>query len=371
MKRTVWAAMAVAGCAVMVLSACGSQRAEPPTAAAATATATANATAVSPAKRAAADAASMLAAFSPPPGATRTGPLTVALLAQVSEPMSPDLVTRTRWYRAPGRPLAVLGWITAHCPSGMTLSGSGGVGWIPARCGTARQLPPRPVAPGMPQSGPHFPAVWDDVFSNAAGELVVSVADDGPDTVAVRVDAQVIWLPAKPAAERVPATAKVVTIVHVPGSEPQPAGDAPVTITDPGTVARIAAVIDGLPVSPPGIRFCPLDDGSGMRLTFRAARSGPALAVVTAQSGGCGTVAVTIGGKPMPALAGAASMQQQVAKIAGLHWPAGQLPSDSATTPAAPTAQDSDFFEKNTHLSAGTSRRRDSIAIQHVRLCWS
>ena len=177
----------------------------------------------------------------------------------------------------------------------------------------------------------HFPSVWDDTFSSAAGELVVSVADDGPGKVAIRADAQVIWLPAKPGAER----------------------------------------IDGLPVFPPGIRFCPLDDGSGMRLTFRAALSGPALAVVTAETGGCGTVAVTIGGKPMPALAGAASMQQQVAKIAGLHWPAGQLPSDSATTPAAPTAQDSDFFEKNTHLSAGTSRRRDSIAIQHVRLCWS
>jgi hypothetical protein len=281
----------------------------------------------------------MLAAFRPPPDATRTGPLAVALLARVSQPMSPDLVTRTRWYRAPGAPLAVLAWITEHCPAGMTLSGSGGAGWIPARCGSARQLRPPPAAPGMPRSGLHFPPVWDDTFSGAAGELMVSVAADGPGMVAVRVDAQVVWLPAKPAGERVPATARVVTITHVPGSGPQPAGDAPVTVTDPATVARIAAVIDRLPVYPPGIRFCPLDDGSGMRLTFRAAISGPALAVVTAQSGGCGTVAVTIGGKPMPALGQAASMQQQVAAIAGLHWPAGQVPSDSATTPAAaPTA---------------------------------
>ena len=64
----------------------------------------------------------------------------------------------------------------------------------------------------------HFPAVWDDTFSSAAGELLVSVADDGPGKVAIRVDAQAIWLPAGPAAERVPATAKVVTIIHVPGS---------------------------------------------------------------------------------------------------------------------------------------------------------
>jgi hypothetical protein len=185
----------------------------------------------------------------------------------------------------------------------------------------------------------HYPQVWDDMLSSAAGELVVSVAGDGPGKVAIRVDAQVIWLPAKPAAERIPATAKVVTITHVPGFEPQPAGDAPVTITDPGKVARIAAVIDGLPVFPPGVMSCPLDRGDGMRLTFRATLSGPALAVVMAPNGGCGAVAVTIGGKRMPALGQAASVQQQVAAIAGLHWAAGSLPGSSVTTPAAaPTA---------------------------------
>jgi hypothetical protein len=326
--------VAMAGCAVVALSACGSERVGPSSAT------TAVATAVPPvpsAQRAAADAVSMLAAFHPPPGATRTGPLKVPLLAQVRQPVTPDLVTRTQWYRAPGQPLTVLAWVTVHCPSGMTLSGSGGVGWIPARCGsrTLRQLP---RMPGMPPPGMRFPPVWDDVFSSAGGDLEVSVAADGRDTVAIRVDAQVIWLPAKPAAERIPATAKVVTITHVPGTEPQPAGDTPVTITDPATVARIAAIVDGLPVFPPGIRFCPLYDGSGMRLTFRATLSGPALAVVTAQTGGCGVVAVTIGGKPMPDLGAAASLQQQVTIIAGLHWPAGQLPSDQATSAVSPTA---------------------------------
>jgi len=86
-------------------------------------------------------------------------------------------------------------------------------------------------------------------------------------------------------------------------------------------VAAIAAVVDRLPLNPPGIRFCPLDIGSGMRLTFRVTLSGPALAVVTADSGGCATVAVTIGGKAMPTLSGAPGMQHQVATIAGLHWP--------------------------------------------------
>jgi hypothetical protein len=291
--------------------------------------------AVSPAQHAAAEAVSMLAAFRPPPGATPTGPLKVALLAQVDQPASPDLVTRTRWYRVPGQPLTVLGWVTLHCPSGMTLDGASGHDWAPARCGSLRQVPPPPW-PGM-RPGMHFPAVWGDMFSTAAGELVVSVAADGPGQVAIRVDAQVMWLPAKPAAERIPSAAKVVTITHVPGSGPQSAGDVPVTITDPATVARIAAIVDALPVYPPGIMGCPLSDGSGMRLTFRATLSGPALSVVTAQSEGCPSVTVTIGGKPMPELSQADSFERQVATLARLPWPAGQLPAAPTTPTAAPT----------------------------------
>lgn len=325
-------AVAAAGCAVVALAACGSEHVGQSQSAPTTGAAAAE----SPAQRAAAGAVSMLAAFRPPTGATQTGPLTVAALAQVDQPMSSDVVTRTRWYRAPGQPLAVLAWVTEHCPSGMTLAGSGGQGWIPVRCGSARQLP-QPRLPGIGPST-RVPPVWDDMFSGAAGELEVSVAADGPGEVAIRLDARATWLPARPAAERVPAAAQVVTITHVPGSEPQPAGDAPVTMTNPAMVARIAAIVDALPVFPPGITSCPLSDGSGMRLTFRATPSGPALAVVTAQTDGCESVAVTIGGKSMPTLAQSASLQQQVATMAGLHWPAGQLPAGPTTPTAHPTA---------------------------------
>jgi hypothetical protein len=320
------------GCAVVALAACGSEHAGQSQSAPTTRASAAE----SPAERAAADAVSMLAAFRPPAGATRTGPLTVPVLAQVDQPIPSDVVTRTRWYRAPGQPLAVLGWVTEHCPSGLTLAGSGGRGWIPVRCGSARQLP-QPRLPGI-RPVTLFPPVWDDMFSGAAGELEVSVAADGPGEVAIRLDAQATWLPARPAAERVPAAARVVTITHVPGSEPQSAGDAPATMTNPAMVARIAAIVDALPLFPPGIASCPLSDGSGMRLTFRATPSGPALAVVTAQTDGCESVAVTIGGKSMPTLAHSASLQQQVVTVAGLHWPAGQLPAGPTTPTAAPTA---------------------------------
>jgi hypothetical protein len=71
---------------------------------------------------------------------------------------------------------------------------------------------------------------------------------------------------------------------------------------------------------------------------MRGAGGGPALAVVTAQTDGCESVAMTIGGKPMPTLAQSASLQQQVATVAGLHTPARQLPAGPATPTAAPTA---------------------------------
>ena len=171
----------------------------------------------------------------------------------------------------------------------------------------------------------------------AAG-LIAALAACGSERVGPVVAATAASAAVSPA-QRIPTAAKVVTITHVPGSGPQPAGDVPVTITDPAAVARIASIVDGLPVFPPGFRNCPLDNGSGMRLTFRATLSGPALAVVTAQTGGCGAVAVTIGGWPTPTLEDAPSLQQQVAAVAGLRWPAGQVQSGGPTTPAAaPTA---------------------------------
>jgi hypothetical protein len=46
--------------------------------------------------------------------------------------------------------------------------------------------------------------------------LLISVASASGQTV-IRVDAQVTWLPAKPASERIPPAATVVTITEIPG----------------------------------------------------------------------------------------------------------------------------------------------------------
>jgi hypothetical protein len=291
----------------VVLSACGSEHVGPSAGTTTTRTTTAT---ESPATHAAVDAASLLAAFGPPPGATRTGPLAVSVLAGApAAPASPELVTRTQWYRVPGRWQAVYGWFLAHPPTGLTRAGDGMASQrctgAAGSCVTTRYVwYSRPPVPGV----------------LTQRSLEISVAGDGAGLAAVRVDAVDVWVPARPASERIPASAKVVTITPVRGIGPV-TGARPVTITDPATVARIAAVIDSLPVFPPGSYNCGMDQGRGMRLTFRAAAGGPMLAVIQGDYGGCGTVSVTINGRPMPALGAALTMQQQVLAIAGVQWP--------------------------------------------------
>ena len=282
---------------------------------------TATASAQTPAQRAAADAAGLLAAFPVPPGAVRTGALPVSWLSQSPErDDGPDVVTQTGWWRVAGQPVTVLGWIKAHMASGFSLelSGSGEPG------------PRIVIEPASPHPGAnqHGVKLWFDQFTKPPVEnvlsarwLVVSVAAYGTGQTAIRVDSEVAWVPGKSVAERIPAAATVVTVAPMLGNRPISADDVPVTITDPAKVAKIVSVVNALPLFHQGRMMCPMDRGPSMRLTFRATATGPALAVVTAATTGCGTVGVTISGHQYPMLAGAYSMEKQVMTIAGVRWP--------------------------------------------------
>jgi hypothetical protein len=255
----------------------------------------------SPAQLAESDAASMLAAFVPPPGAVRSGPISVHTLASPPEwSATPDRVLRTGWWHVAGQPAAELAWVREHRPSGMSLSV-----WTDQFIQFSL-----PAVPGV------LTQRW----------LIVSVAGDGPGATAIRVDAEVDWEPARPPGERIPAAARAVTIAQIPGmngltGKPAAPSSRPVTITGLAKVARIAAVVDGLPLFPPGTWSCPSDTGQGIKLTFRAWAGGPVLAVVSGDDGGCGGVSVTVGGRSMPALWHGAQLQQQVLAIAGIRWP--------------------------------------------------
>ena len=251
-----------------------------------------------PREHAVADAAAILRAFAVPPGARRLPQAPDALKVPITTLVSTTLVDDVSFWRAPGQPQAVLAWEQAHLPRRFTL-------------GDADFGPPS----------------WDRMFSLApvpgvltARDLVVEVTGAGHGQTAIRVDAQVSWQPPRPGRERVPGAARVVTITQLPSLDPR-AGrpPAPVTITSPPAVRRIAALVDSLPLSTigPGAS-CPGALGGGIRLTFRAQASGAPLAVAQGPAP-CGTVQFSAGGKPEPALQITDSFILQVLLAAGMN----------------------------------------------------
>jgi len=255
-----------------------------------------------------------MASFRRPPGAVSTGPI-ASLTQSGARPVTPDLASVTRWWRVPGRPQEVLAWIRAHLPPGFTPAGTG-------------------VGTGVGTSAGSGSGWWTRVFALRAvrdvltqRELVVLAVRSGSQT-AIRVDAQVVWLPARSVAERVPPAARVLTVTPVFGFNPAARAerlDRAFTVTDPATVARIAAVVNGLTRFPGGAFSCPAESGGQMRLTFFTRPGGPVVARLAAQYDGCGVVSVRINGRDMPGLSeyprSGPPLQQQVLAIAGASWP--------------------------------------------------
>jgi hypothetical protein len=312
---------------VALLAGCGTVHAGQP---AAPVTGVAAAAQQTPAQRAAADAAHLLASFIPPPHAAAMARSPVSLLAKApTEPLSGDVVIRAGWWRVDGQPLAVLAWIRAHQPAGSSDIGGGGIGALPPGATPPPTPPfPSPALSYLEFDLPDVPGVLVD------RTVLAAVAADGQGKTAIGVYAEVLWLPARTAAERIPAAARLVTITPLSGYTPPASTDHQVTITDPTELARIAAVVNGLPSQPPVAWMeCGPETGVGMQLTFRATATGPVLAVVTAHQELCPVVSLVIGGKTMPLLDGAETLFQRVMAIAGFHWTDFPAPGPTTTAP--------------------------------------
>lgn len=267
-----------------------------------------SATTASPRTRAEADAASILASFVPPAGARRLGDATVAVLRQPPRlPSTPNLVDDSAFWRAPGQPQGVLAWSAAHLPRGFSRSGIGQIS-------SGGEI----TSQGEEFSRPPVPGVL------AERDLLITTAPAGPGQTEIRVDAQVQWLPAKLASERVPAAATAVRIGVRQGlAEPgmRLRFHPPVTVTNPAAVRRIADLVDGLRVFPPGTYHCPADFGWSVTLTFLAGAHGRTLVVATAGLSGCGGVAMQVtGARQGPGLAGGPGLVSGALSAAGLRW---------------------------------------------------
>jgi hypothetical protein len=289
-------------------------------------------------QRAEADAAAILASFVPPPGARRLATAPSAgqgALRQASQtPGAFHLLDKVSWWLAPGQPQHVLAWEQAHLPHQFASAGTSSAG----DHGTIYMW-------GAQFSLPPVPNLLPERY------LLVEVVSAGGGKTAIRVDSQVIWLPVKPASERVPSSAQVVTLTFPAGiGSGNIRRTGPVTVTDPAVVRRIAALVDGLPLAPWAYISCPMYTGGGVVLTFRARVGGPVLATVSATADGCPPATVTVDGKQQPALNPRGSFVNKVAALAGVslrgesgHQPggglarglpaAGESPGTAAVTP--------------------------------------
>lgn len=166
-----------------------------------------------------------------------------AFLAQapVSE-SSPNLLTRTLFWRINMSFADTLAWIDAHTP-GRLASGMGG----------------QSGGPGVPMNRSlGFAAPSTTAYDGATIELDLAVI--GASVTGLRADAEVVWLPSKPADELVPAGTAVtlVAINHFGSSDATTLRTRNLDSTDGGAVITD---VNALLPSDGGARGCGLDTG--------------------------------------------------------------------------------------------------------------
>lgn len=270
----------------------------------AVATKTSSAAGQSAREQARAAAAALLAEFVPPRGARRlAGPPNLPdgwEQHPQSSMVSNSMADEAAFWEAPGDPHSLLVWEQAR------LTGRG-------------------FHLGDADFGP---TSWDREFDLAAEgvltsrALIVEVVGAGNGQTAIRLDADVAWQPSRPPGELVPNAARVVTISQLAAGNPQgKRPPAPVTITDPAVVRRLAALVDSLPVSALNNEpvSCPAAFGGGLRLAFRSRAGGPVVALAQTDQA-CGMVDFTVSGHPMPGLQNTTNVDRRILAIASLPW---------------------------------------------------
>jgi hypothetical protein len=304
------AAIALAGCASVTAptrppaaAQTGSTAASAPTG-----TSTTSRSQQAPKQRAQAQAASMLKAFTAPPGARQvaTSPVPSSPLSKSPAgggPSDVDVVILSTWWLVPGDPQQLLDWEAKRIRPPFHRNGWVGLG----------------------------EGIWSNDYGldPVAGlfdyrQLNVSATAAGHGQTAIRLDARVDWIPLRRAGDTVPPAATVAVLTKTNTAGGKPPVLATKTLTSPQQVAKLAAYLDGLPVNPPGATYgCPASTGGGMIIAFRTRPSGPDLATATTTLRGCSFLAYAMPGQPETSLAGPEAGQNllaEVNRVAGLHW---------------------------------------------------
>jgi hypothetical protein len=131
--------------------------------------------------------------------------------------------------------------------------------------------------------------------------LDVTVVQLPHDVSGLRADGSDIWITPRPAAERVPAAAERLRVTVLAG---RTAKQGPYTFTSRARVRAAAAVINSLPLFPPGTYNCPADFGITVRLEFFKPHSAAPTAIAIDDPAGCSQVTLRVGDRRYPQLAG-------------------------------------------------------------------
>jgi hypothetical protein len=214
---------------------------------------------------------------------------------RVSSPPAPDLTAAPQWQETQRKATAyslftlpssndsaaVFAFVQEHLAAGFTNSGGG-----------SGDGPQDVVFEGVPT----------DAFE--APELMVSTEQAG-NLMGVRVDAQVVWLPVRTAAEKLPATGVSATLQ---GSFPP--SSAPGIALGPAESSRLAGILNALPTRSDATHHCPA-------VTWMAALTFATTPSTVVSVDACG-VGVTVGGVDQPALADDGTLTNAVEQLLGL-----------------------------------------------------
>lgn len=226
-----------------------------------------------------ADAKKLLRKLRLPAGAVRVAhpPRGVDLTAPF-EQITPNLVDVHQWWLVPGSPSAVLAYVLAHPPTGSAQT----------------------TASGMKTFLSAYGFTWPNVPGVLSQRMLGVQAAPAPNrSTAVRADGEDIWIRPRAKSERIPAGVGFVRVTATDEAIRQ----GPFTTSSPATIKRVVALVNALPLFPPGAFACPADWGSVTISFYRVSGGGNApLAVATADNGGCGSVLLTIAGRHQPEL---------------------------------------------------------------------
>ena len=256
------------------------------------------------------DAHFLLSRLRVPPGATAVAEQPVGADGWL-KPMTALTGTSTgaethAWWTVSGTPAAVLAEVRSRPPLGGTLFGTGTSG--DSRTGR--------VVQELDYDWPAIPGVI------RSRELMISVTAVSAGVTGVLAQAESEWTVPRPLSERIPVGTHEIDInVAIPGG--------PVArrfaVTDPGTIRRMVALFNAMPIAQPGTYACPLEiDPRLFTFTFRAQPGAAALAQATDTaygskpvSGPCSPIQFSVAGRRQDPLIGG-NIVEQVQRLLGV-----------------------------------------------------